>query len=533
MGRTGAIILAFFSLAIHAKAQQKQEATAKISYIAGPTVYLTAGGIDGVAPGDSARVYREGALVGSLIVTAIADSSSAARALNGLQGFRIGDTVQIVLSNRLPAPLSTQVVSKGGSSSTSERSVSGESFPRANVLSGRVGLQYDMIAAEDSKLNLSQPGALVQIGISNLFGAGMSFRLYGMSFLDGNGVYAQYGNRTGLSNNLYSATLTGETAGSALGYSIGRQNSQFVSGMGTFDGGQVYFRINRFTIGALGGASATIPSSTLGYSGTKTAAFINYHSGADVFHQFDGTAAYGLQMVGGKLDRNYLYLQNSLSLGSNLNFYESTEIDLSRESNGTRVGGLNFSNTFFSMNYYPTSWLFANLGYDAYRTVYLFQTMKAIPDSLIDPNVSQGLRASISAHVTASLTLTANGSYRTRRDYARSEHTLGGSVRTSNLLDLGIGASVRYLTMTGVYSIANDVNVEIDRTFFDALDVTLSYDSYSVSVSTVEQTYKTQTISAFIDYDFSQKWYSTIGLDDGIDPSMNSFRVFAEIGFRF
>ena len=77
------------------------------------------------------------------------------------------------------------------------------------------------------------------------------------------------------------------------------------------------------------GSSRDVPSS-LNFGGTRSAFFLNYHSGSDFFHQYDGTIAYGLQMVGGAIDRNFLYLQNSLSLESDLYLYETTEIDMSQ-----------------------------------------------------------------------------------------------------------------------------------------------------------------------------------------------------------
>lgn len=516
-----------------ATAQPRKPLRSTVAYIAGATIYLNVGRLAQVAEGDTAVVFRDGNPIGSAVVTATADSSSAARILTQAKAFMIGDTVTI-MTGIAPTERHKKLSSENSRMPAAGNSTSNPpSRTRENVLSGRIALQYSMVAAEDSKLNLSQPAALVQMNIINLLGAGMSLNLYGVSFLNGNGAYALYGNRAGLQNNFYVASLTGEVPGAGLGYGFGRLSSQFVSGLGSFDGGQVYYRINNLTFGVVGGGAPTVPSSSLGYVGTKTAAFLNYHTGTDVFHQYDGTIAYGLRMRNGVLDRNFLYLQNSLSLGSKLSLYETSEIDMSKLSGGSRVPGLDFSNTFFSMNYFPTRWLFANIGYDAYRTVYLFETMKSIPDSLIDRNLLQGFRGSVSAYLPGEVTVSANASYRTRKNYARNEHTIGASVRAADLLDLGVEAGIRYTNLYGVYSNGNDVTLELGGTFFDVLDVSLSYDSYNISVSLLRQTYNTQTISGFLSYELSSSLYSSLGLDDVIDPTMNSFRVYAEIGLRF
>jgi hypothetical protein len=213
--------------------------------------------------------------------------------------------------------------------------------------------------------------------------------------------------------------------------------------------------------------------------------------------------------------------------------YETTEIDMSQLSKGVRKTAFNFSDTYFSANYYPTEWLFANIGYDASRDIYLFQSMKNIPDSLIDRNILQGYRASLTAHLPDMITISANATFNTRSDFSRDEHTLGGSARASDIFDTDINASVRYLNMVGVFTNGQDFSADLDRNFFDRLSMTLRYDSYNISVSTLQQTYRTQTLSGFLNYDFSARLYSSVEIDDIIDATMNSVTASAEIGIRF
>lgn len=373
---------------------------------------------------------------------------------------------------------------------------------------------------------------MLMLNVANLFGTGTVLSLDDRSFYDGTNNYSLYGNATGFEHNLYQLSLIHDLPDASFGYGVGRMTSRFVGGIGTFDGAQFYYRMNNVTAGFLGGGAADVPSS-LNFGGTRSALFVNYHSGTDFFHAYDGTIAYGLQMVNGNLDRNFLYLQNSLSLGTKLYFYETTEFDMSRLSNGVRQSAFNLSDTYFSANYYPADWVFANVGYDASRNIYLFQTMKDIPDSLIDRNILQGYRASVTAHLPGMLTVSANATFNTRSDYSRDEHTLGGSLRASDIFNTDINAGARYLSMVGVFSNGRDLSLDIDRTFFDRLSATLRYDSYNISVSTVQQTYTTQTISGLFNYDFSARLYSSLGVDDIIDATMNSINVFVEIGFRF
>ena len=519
-------------LAVHATAHAARRALKyQISYISGTNIYINAGRIEGIFMNDTAIVVHGSTNAGTAVVTAIADSSSALKIISQSDRISVGDTAIVSIelneaqtnltnSNMSQAPAASPVIS------------SAEKKTRENILSGRAAIQYYFISAEDSKFNLSQPAGMLVLNVSNLFGTGMILSFDDRSYYDGENNYSIYGNTAGFQHNLYQVSLTRDLPDASVGYGIGRMTSRFVGGIGTFDGAQFFYRLNSFTAGILGGAAADIPAS-LDYSGTRTAFFLNYHSGTDFFHQYDGTVAYGLQMVGGNLDRNFLYLQNSLSLGAKLYLYETTEIDMSQISEGVRRAGFNFSDTYFSANYYPMDWLFANIGYDASRDVYLFQSMKNVPDSLIDRNIMQGYRASVTGQLPEMITVSINATLNTRHDFPRDEHTLGGSIRASDILGTGINAGTSYMTMVGIYSNGHDFSANIDRTFFSRISMTLGYDSYSISVSTLQQIYTTQTLSGFLNYDLSAKIYFSVGAYDIIDATMNSINASAEIGFRF
>ena len=214
--------------------------------------------------------------------------------------------------------------------------------------------------------------------------------------------------------------------------------SRFVGGMGAFDGFEFYYRQNEFTVGVLGGAQVNDPVSVLSNTGTKGSLFLNYRTGQDIFHYYDGTLAYGRQMVSNKLDREFLYIQNTFAVDPTLSFYESSEIELDEMTNGVITPAFNFSNTNVSANYYPVEWFSANLGYDATRPVYLFETMKSTPDSLFDKNLLQGYRATVTFHLPLSMTLSEMATYRAKQDTMRDAHTITTALRITDIFDTEI-----------------------------------------------------------------------------------------------
>jgi hypothetical protein len=515
---------------------EAKELRFSVSYLAAAVIYLDGGREQYLRTGDTLKIFHDGAEIGSVVITAVSRRSSAAQVLQQKTAFVVGDSAVIMKDIAVPEPARTSaevVDSAGTSSKKALPSVQQPARPTENIVSGRAAIQYNGIIAEDSRFNLQQPSALLRLDVQNLYGSGMVLTVYGRSSYDTKNSVRQFGSSTGLKNRVYEISLQRDVPESPLGYGAGRMTSRYVGGMGTFDGFQVFYRYDRFTAGVLGGAQVVERSLSFNSSSTKGSLFLNYRSGQDFFHQYDGTIAYGRQMVSSSLDREFLYLQNSLSLGPELSFYESTEIELNDISNGKRSGAFKLSNTFLSVNYYPTRWFSANLGYDAARSVYLFETMKSFSDTLFDKNLLQGYRGSVTVRLPYYISLSANATYRTKKGDARDSYNLGSTFRISDILGSEVNSSLRYSRIVGVFSDGNNITADIDRTLFSNISTSLRYDYYKYTISSLHQTYTTHTISANVYYRISRMLYSTLAIDDVIDATLNSYRVYAEVGVRF
>jgi hypothetical protein len=543
MRKVLALLLFLFGIR-SALAQETKEYRYAITYVAASVVYVNAGREEQIAVGDTMTILHSGESVGRAAVIAVSLHSSAAQSLNQHALFAVGDEATIVkpvLHNQIAQDDtierhdSLQAQSQAPQSSPAITSMFAGSSQSSNenIISGRVGIQYSGIRASDPRFNFSQPNAIVRLDVQNLFGTGMMLTLYGRSYFDMTGNSMQFGNTGGLQHRMYEMSLQRDLPGSDFGFGVGRMMSRYVTGLGIFDGAQFFYHYGNFTAGMLGGAQVMDQSLTLNSSATKGAFFLNYHSGHDFFHKYDGTIAYGRQMVNEKLDREFMYLQNMLSLGSELSFYETSEIELNTISNGVRRPALNLSNTYFSVNYYPLQWLSTNVGYDASRTVYLFETMKSFSDTLFDKNLLQGYRANITVRLPYFIALSADAALQTKNGYARDAHTLGGSIRMSDIAESDLDLGARYTSIVGVYSTGNDIIVDCSKSLFPSMLLSLRYDYYNYTIFTTNQPYLTRTATAALYYRMSRLWYFSISVDDVIDSSMKSYRGFAEIGIRF
>jgi len=522
------------AMVLNVKANEKIRAS--VSYISASVVYIDAGRDAGFAIGDTVDIQKNQKSIAVLLVTAVSRKSSAAQILSTDGAVVVGDAV--VSRKNIVVPVVPPIVSPAPSIDSGKTVVQSPTpvaviEKNENIVTGRVSLQYSGMLAEDSRFNLSQPSPLLRLNIQNLYGTGLEFSMYTRSYYDMTNSYQRYGGSSRFKTRLYEFQLQHDVPADQFGYGVGRMTSRFVGGMGVFDGAHFYARQGDFTAGVMFGANVMNQSIDVNSDNTKEALFVSYTTGQDYSRHYDGTLAYIRQQVKGNLDREFLYVQNYASLSSDLSIYESSEMDLHDINNGVKSSTPKLSNTFLSLNYYPISWLSTNVGYDGTRSVYLFETMKTISDTLFDKNFMQGLRANATVRLPYFISISGGIVYRTKKGDARDAKTFDGSVRMSDILGTEISAGIRYAKIIGVFSDGNNFTIDVDRTFFYSLTTSLRYDYYSYKILSLQQEYVTHTATASINYRISRMFYSSLSADGVMDKTMNSFRVFAEIGMRF
>ena len=519
-------------------AQTRKEFFFPVSYVSSTTIYISAGRDDSLAIGDTLIIARGSAMVCRVVAIAVSRHSTASQIVSGKGPVFVGDTAAITKLLRIPESpgrdsiaATTQMFRPESLKRDDHRHQNSASDQ--NIVSGRVAVQYSGVSAEDSRFNLSQPSALTRIEVAKLFGTNLKFSMYGRTYYDLSANYNRFGDNARLKIRMYEFTFSEEEPNGLYGYSAGRISSRFVGGLGTFDGGQVYYKVGDVTSGILFGGQVGDPTMTIDGDDQKGAFFVNYRYGPDFLHQYDGTIAYARQLFDGKLDREFFYIQNLATVGTQWNIYQSGELETQEMNNGVRTTSPKLSNTFFAINYYPIQWFSANVGYDASKTVYLFESMKATPDTLIDRNYLQGYRANTTFRLPYSISVSANGTYRTKKNDPRDARTLGGTIRMSAIAGSEYNAGIRYMNIRGVYNDGNNITVDIDRTFYYSLSVALRYDYYTYTLLTANQTYTTHTASANINYRISREVYSALNFDRIWDPTLNSYRLYLEAGVRF
>ena len=403
-----------------------------------------------------------------------------------------------------------------------------------NIISGRIGLQYSGAGRKGQSPDFSQPAIVGRLDVDKLFGTSIAFRMNGRLAGDMTEHYARYGDDSRWRSRVYELSLTSDDPRQRYGFGLGRIFPRYANGLGTFDGGELYGRIGRFTAGVIAGAQANYNTSGIDPDHQKLAAFANFSWGRDIWDRSDLTIAYGHQMYKGKLDRNFTYLQASLRVGPEFTFYGSTEFDFHKASTDGIVSRFNMTNTFVTLTYAPSfRWLSINAGYDATRAIPLIESERTYVDSLLDRSLRQGLRGSVAFLLPAHVVITATGTYRLPSRTSPRASSASASVRASDLLGSGFGLGAQYGTIDGVYTRGRDLALDLDRWITDALTATLRVDRFEYQQTDRNERHRTTNVSLTVSWRISRAWYAAFSGDRIWEDQLTTQRLYVELGMHF
>jgi hypothetical protein len=513
---------------------------AAVSYVSSGTVYLNAGTGAGLRSGDTIIVVHRPGRRLTIVLNAVSSSSASALFRGKFGDIAVGDSAYT------SRPLVLKEMQRGQSGiARTDTTKSAASRPapafsparfgttaNASHIRGRIAVQYMGAGELKGTMTFSQPAVLLRLEIPQLFGTNYSFSFYGRSYYDFSPQFAVYGTGSRMKYRLYEMTLSSGGKG-WFGFDAGRLTSRYAGGLGQIDGAQVYVRQGNFTGGVLVGTQPDYTNSGIDVTQPRGIFFMNYGWGDVFLNRTELTLAYGQQLHEGRFDRDFLFVQGSSHISSALMLYESTEIDLHTVENGVKKGAFNLTNSFITVSYLPSDWLTVTGGYDATRPIYLFDSMKSLADSLINRELQQGFRSSISFRLPLHVVAGLDGTYRLRTSTSREAKTVSGSLRSYSIFGTPLSMGVRYSRIFGTYTDGRNISIDADLWLTGSLSLNTRFEQYTYDLVGSLQGYKTSTLSGMVNWSMTRKLYTMVSFDQVWDSIQNNQRIFFELGLRF
>ncbi|MGQ0721831.1 MAG: hypothetical protein ACT4PE_09695, partial [Candidatus Eiseniibacteriota bacterium] len=260
------VLFTLFVIAPSCPAQTAGLTTAKVTYVTSSTVYVDAGAESGVRVGDAIKVYREGAFITALEVTAVASRRASCRRADPEASIVTGDEVRFRAAPDFVAAAAEGEAGPGTGLDTAPPP-SGGSVSRwlgDHGVRGRIGLRYLGLFDQSSfGENYSQPAVDVRLQAASLGHPAVHFE----TDVRANRTWrtrAEGEDTTEGRTRIY--RLTGEWSRGPEGFRAvaGRQPSTALVALGIFDGLSAEVGSGRWRFGALSGSQPD--PSTFGFS---------------------------------------------------------------------------------------------------------------------------------------------------------------------------------------------------------------------------------------------------------------------------
>jgi len=402
-------------LSLPGAAAWAEDATAKVTYVSGATVYVDAGTEQGLVEGSVLEVVRDGQVIARLVVGTVTAKRASASLGDDPFGIRPGDLVRYTpAAVAAPAPVPAPAASPAQSRS------------RDAGIHGRVGVRY--LSVDDRTglgTDFSQPALDLRVVGTQVGGAPLDFdidfrprRTY-RTLVDGSSDDSS-------SNRLYS--LYGAWRPGAFRVAAGRQRSPSLGPIALLDGVVGEYRRPRFAAGVFGGTEPDPLDWSYDGATQDYGAFVEGSSapGAETRWWLNGGAL--TSTTEGEINRDLVYVAGRLSR-ARFHGYLLQEIDVNRGWRKDAEGdSFTWSGSYVALRWQAARAWSLNAGYDDRRNVRLYRDL-VTPATEFDDAHRQGYWGGVDWRPGAHWLVAADG-----------RSSSGGDAGTADAYSLRVGA---------------------------------------------------------------------------------------------
>jgi len=370
-------------------------ATAKVSYLAGGSVYVAAGEKEGLAVGDTVVVERDGRAIAWLRVAALSSHRASCDTLRTLERVQVGDPVAFAARAVAPAtgaapPVAPSPASKAARPAWAAR------------LHGRLGARY-LTVDTDGAGTIRQPALDLRLdgtGVGGLpLDVGLDLRGRRVTFQRPGG-----GTETDDRTRVYRlAAATHDSAG-RWRLTLGRQISPALSPVNLFDGALAERRGARWSAGLFTGAQPE--PLRMGLSGdiVEGGGFVEWHQPAASQERWSVSGGAVSSYQGGSPNREFGFVQ-LFYLDRGFSAFGAQELDLNRGwKRDLGEPALAPTSTYLNASLRALPGLSLRAGFDNRRSVRLYRD-RVTPETEFDDRWRQGSWGGLSLDLAGHLRL--------------------------------------------------------------------------------------------------------------------------------
>jgi hypothetical protein len=397
--------------------------TAKVTYLAGGSVYVGAGRAEGIAVGDTLELIDDAGVAGLLRVAVVSTRSAACDTFQMRALPVIGQAVRY---RPRTAPDST--ATGGAPVPTAAGAVAADPARRAAgppMLRGRIGVGWDMVDAEGPAGRTERPALDVRLDGRAIGGAPVDAAVD----LRSRRVYRRDTTSSPESefvSRLWRGSVTVHDRANRARLTAGRQSATAFSAVSLFDGGLFEWNTARWGLAAFGGTQPEPSELAFSSDIAEFGVYAERRAPAGGVRSWSlGLGAITSQQEG-EPNRDFLFAQGFWRApGTFVTLLQ--EVDVNRGWRADGASTLSATSTFLSASVMPMPALTLRAGYDGRRSVRLWRD-RLTPETEFDDRFRQGAWAGAGWDALRALRVEADVRQRFGSDAQRST-TWGAGVQ--------------------------------------------------------------------------------------------------------
>ncbi|MDW3192919.1 MAG: hypothetical protein R8G66_11160 [Cytophagales bacterium] len=225
---------------------------------------------------------------------------------------------------------------------------------------------------------------------------------------------------------------------------VGRKINRRVASLGMIDGVHLEKQLGSFHVGGIAGFRSNFQNNGFNTNMPQMGGYLGVsHQGKE--NSFDFTVGLLEQKNGNAIDRRYVYVQGTASLGYGFSLFSSAEMDLYTLNSDLTQGGNRLTNFHISANYRLNKMVRFSANYDTRKQIIFYETFQTNLERLIaDDEARQGIRARVTIRPFKRVTLGAayGKRYQNNMANASDNYNLFGSIRNMPVIGGVISANL-------------------------------------------------------------------------------------------
>jgi hypothetical protein len=339
--------------------------------------------------------------------------------------------------------------------------------PSVNRARGRIGLDYmGTVSRGSSSVTSSDLGMVLRADITRLNGTYWNISGYWRGRLSARSSTGQQ-TLQDLINRTYHLSMTYDNPNSAWVAGFGRLYLPWASSLDTIDGGYFGRKLSSgITAGIFAGSTPDPTSWNYNPDRRIGGTFVNFQGGDfDAFH-YTSTTGFGISTLKWKIDRPFVFLENTFSYKRYLSIYHSLQADSPAGNPAVPAPGPGISRSFLTFRIQPHPRLEIDFNHNYFRDVPTFDP-QLIGTGLLDKYLFQGFSAGARVEVVKQIFVYGSLGQSNRSGDAKASLNQMYGITFGHLPWLGLRADGHYSRFNSSFGSGSYRAFSLSKSFTD------------------------------------------------------------------